>query len=155
MCCWRPCDWGLTFNVTDMQATVATIPVKPRAVRKGKKKDLRNTNRNEYSWGRSMLHGTFSTSKVGGWWLAVGGGWRLAAVGSGWQLAVGAWWCMGAVLKGCPSQRKKSGFSRTTPARPDLLAPAHGQVVLRSGCLGRPLMVLQCHLHPVRSPGIC
>ena len=41
---------------------------------------------------------------VGGWRLAVGG-WRLAAVG-GWRLAVGGWWSLGAVLKGCPEQKK-------------------------------------------------
>ena len=62
---------------------------------KGKKKDLRNANRNECSRGRSLLpgHGAFSTSKAGGWQLvAVGSGWRLA-VGGGWQrLAVGGWW---------------------------------------------------------------
>ena len=55
--------------------------------------NLDNANRNERSWGRSLLHGhgTFSTSKVDGWRLAVGGGWRLA-VGGGWWLAgVGAW----------------------------------------------------------------
>ena len=42
-----------------------------RAVLKGggKGKDLRNANRNERSRARSLLHGhgTFSTSKVGGW----------------------------------------------------------------------------------------
>ena len=36
---------------------------------------------------------------VGGWWrLAVGGSWRL--------VAVGGWWLLGAVLKGCPEQKK-------------------------------------------------
>ena len=64
-------------------------------------------------------HGTFSSSKVGGWRLvAVGGGWwlvglsgwRFVAVGSSWRLAVGGgWrfevvggWSLGAILKGCP-----------------------------------------------------
>ena len=39
---------------------------------------LRNDNRHERSQGRPLLpgHGTFSTSKVGGWQLVVGGGWR-------------------------------------------------------------------------------
>ena len=57
------------------------------------KKDLRNANRNEHSRGRSLLpgHGTFSTSKVGGWRLAViGGWWRLVVPVEGvWRLAVG------------------------------------------------------------------
>ena len=56
-----------------------------------RKKDLRNANRNERSQGHSLLpgHGTFSTSKIGGWRLVAVGGWRLA-VGGGWQwLAVG------------------------------------------------------------------
>ena len=46
-----------------------------------KKKRVRNANRNERSRGRSLLtgHGTFSTSKVGGWRLvAVGGPWGLS-----------------------------------------------------------------------------
>ena len=54
--------------------------------------------------GRSLLpgHGTFSTSKVGGWWrlVAVGGGWRLVAVGGGWWQLVavgGGWWRLVAV----------------------------------------------------------
>ena len=60
-----------------------------------------NANRNELSRGRSLLpgHGTFSTEEVGGW--------RLVAVGSGWRVAVGGWWCLGAILKGCPKQKKK------------------------------------------------
>ena len=43
-------------------------------------------------------HGAFSPLKVGGWRLAVGGGWRrLAAVG-GWRLlAVGGWWRLAVV----------------------------------------------------------
>ena len=42
------------------------------------------------SRGRSLLHGhgTFSTSKVGGWRLAVGGGWRRLAVGGPWGLSL-------------------------------------------------------------------
>ena len=92
-------------------------PPAPRGVLKVKqKKNIRNANRNERSRGRSLPpgHGTFSTSKVGGWWrlAAVGGwwglavgGWRLVAVGSGWRLQrleVGGWWSLEAVLKGCP-----------------------------------------------------
>ena len=76
-----------------------------RAVLKGGKNgDLHNANRNEGSWGRSLLHGhgTFSTSKVGGWRLAAVDGWRLAAGGC-WRLtAVGGWWSLQAVPKGCP-----------------------------------------------------
>ena len=70
-----------------------------------KKKEGCNANRNERSQGRSVLHGhgTFSTSKVGGWLRLAVGSWRLVAVGSGWQrLAVGGWWSPGAVLKGGP-----------------------------------------------------
>ena len=42
----------------------------------------------------TLLHGdgTFSTSNVGGWRLAVGGWWRLAVGGAGWRLAVGGPW---------------------------------------------------------------
>ena len=82
-------------------------------------KSLRNTNINKRSQGRSLLPGcgTFSTSKVGGWQLAIGGWWQLAvggswrlAVGGGWpltvggwwRLAVGGWWSLGVVLKGGP-----------------------------------------------------
>ena len=44
--------------------------------------------------------GPAAETSTGSWWrLAVGGGWRLA---------VGAWWSPGAVLKGCPKQKKKS-----------------------------------------------
>ena len=70
-----------------------------RAVLKGGGQALRN----ERSRGRSLLpgHGTFSTSKVGGWQLVAVGGWRLVGVdgwwgltvGGGWQrLVVGRWW---------------------------------------------------------------
>ena len=60
---------------------------------------VHNANRNECSRGRSLLHehGTFCTSEFGGWQqLAVGG----------WRLAVGGWRSLGAVLKGCPLQKK-------------------------------------------------
>ena len=58
------------------------LGISARAVLKGGK-NLRNANRNEPSRGRSLLnvHGTFSTSKVGGWWLASVGGWRLVVPG--------------------------------------------------------------------------
>ena len=48
-----------------------------------------DANTTERSWARSLLPGprTFSTSKVGGWRLAVGGGWRLA-VGGPWGLSL-------------------------------------------------------------------
>ena len=77
------------------------------AVLEGEKKDLRNANSSEHSRGRSVLHGhgTFSTSKVGGWrqrLAAVGSGWQRLAVGGWWRLAVGGWWSLGAVLNGCP-----------------------------------------------------
>ena len=55
---------------------------------------------------RLAVGGWWLVAVVGGWWLAVGGWRRLAAVGS-WQLVV-----RGAVLKGCPEQKKKSGFFR-------------------------------------------
>ena len=62
----------------------------------------RNANRNEHSWGHSLLHGhgTFSTSKAGGWWLVAVGGWQLL-VGGGWRLAVGSGW-RPVVPGGCP-----------------------------------------------------
>ena len=78
---------------------------------RGERKSSRNANIKERPRGRSLLHGhgTFSTSKVGGWRLAVGGWWGLAAicgwqlvVGGGWRLPVGGWWSLGAVLNGCP-----------------------------------------------------
>ena len=49
----------------------------------------------------------------GGWRLAVVGGRQLVAVGSWWRLVVGGWRSLGAVLKGCPKWKKKSGFLRT------------------------------------------
>ena len=57
----------------------------------------RGTNINERSRGHCLLpgHETFSTSKVGGWWLVVGGDWRLMVSGGwrgGWWLAIGGWW---------------------------------------------------------------
>ena len=63
----------------------------------GDKRGARNANRNQRSWGRSLLHGrdmdkTQDHRNGVGQWVAVGGGWRLAAVG-GWRLAVvGGWW---------------------------------------------------------------
>ena len=64
-----------------------------RAVVEGGKKSLRNASINEHLWGRNLLHGhgTFSTSKVGGWRLVVGGSWQLE-VGGGWQLVVDGGW---------------------------------------------------------------
>ena len=63
---------------------------------------IRNTNMNERSRGRHLLHGhgTFSTSKVGGWRL----------------VAVGGWWRLGAVLKGCPKQ-KNLGLLKDSPSK--------------------------------------
>mmetsp|Transcript_65444 Transcript_65444/g.108882 ORF Transcript_65444/g.108882 Transcript_65444/m.108882 type:complete len:220 (-) Transcript_65444:1613-2272(-) len=67
----------------------------PRAVlgEGKKKKRVCSANRNERSRGRSLLrgHGTFSTSKVGGWRLAVGGGW--------WRLAFGGCWGLSLIKK--------------------------------------------------------
>ena len=75
---------------------------------------------------------------VGGWRRVAVGGWRLVAVGSwplvavgGWRsLAVGGWWSLGAVLKGCPSQKKLEFLRTALPrsgetvmARPLLCAP--------------------------------
>ena len=65
----------------------ATLVRPSVSLRGGKgKKRVHNTNRNERSRGRSLLHGhgTFSTSKAGSWWLAV--------------VAVGGWCSLGAVL---------------------------------------------------------
>ena len=88
----------------------------PRAVLKGETKKVRNANRNEGSRGRSLLHGpgTFSTSKVGGWWLVAVGGW--------WRLAVGSWWSLGALLTGCSQQKNKSGFLKTALQLPGYTA---------------------------------
>ena len=59
---------------------------------RGKKKRARNANRKKNLQGRSLLqgHGTLSTSKVGGWRLAVGDWWRLV-VGGCWLVGVGGW----------------------------------------------------------------
>ena len=65
-----------------------------RVLEEKHKKSLRKTNINERLQGRSLLagHGTFFSSKVGGWRLAVDGGWRrLAAIG-GWRLVVDGVW---------------------------------------------------------------
>ena len=92
-----------------------------RAVLKGRGGELRNANRNERSRGRSLLHGhgTFSTSKVGGWRLtAVGGGWRLA-VGDGWRLAaVGAGRLVvpGGCSEGLSLTKKKIWLLKESPA---------------------------------------
>ena len=77
-----------------------------RAVFKGGGGDLRNVDKNERSRGRPLLpgHGSFSTSKVGGWRLAAVGAWRLV-LGGGWQLAVGGWRLV--VPEGCPLPKKK------------------------------------------------
>ena len=82
--------------------TVASLYLPKGVLKEGrKKKSLCNADINEQSRDTLLLgHGTFSTSKVGGWqlavgddwWLEVGSWWWLAAVGSGWWLAVGAWW---------------------------------------------------------------
>ena len=61
-------------------------------------------------WWRLAAVGGRRLVGVGGWQrLAVGGGWRLVAVG-GWRLAVGGWWSLGAVLN---MNGKKWGFLRT------------------------------------------
>ena len=52
---------------------------------------------------------------VGGWQLVAAGGWQLVAVARCWRLVVGSWWSLGAVLKGGPSQKKKSSSQRTPP----------------------------------------
>ena len=68
-----------------------------RGKQERKKERVRDTNRNERSRGRSLLHGhdmgktQDHRNSVEQWW-AVGGGWRLA-VGGCWRLAV--------VLGGC------------------------------------------------------
>ena len=100
---------------------------------KQKKKDLRNANQNERLRRRSLLHGhgTFSTSKVGGWRLAVGGSWRRLVVG-GWQLvvdgglAVRGWWRLsvgfggpwGLSLRAVRSKKKQNLVSSEKPCVP-------------------------------------
>ena len=69
------------------------------------------------TWGETQNH----RKSIEQWRLvAVGGGWRLAAVdgwqlvvGGGWRLAVGGWWSLWAVLKGCPC--RKCGVLRDSP----------------------------------------
>ena len=63
--------------------------------------------------GQGLVVGGWWQFAVGGWWQLAVGGWRLVAVGGwqlavggGWRLAVGGWWSLGAVLKGCPWQKK-------------------------------------------------
>ena len=77
-----------------------------RAVLKGKqKRTVTPTDTNVHREGPLFGHGTFSKSKVCGWWLVAVGGWRLAVGGNwravggwrlvgvgGWQLAVGGSW---------------------------------------------------------------
>lgn len=89
---------------------------------------LRNANKNERFRGRCRPHGhgTFSTLKVGGWWLVVVGGvWRLMAVAAGgwWRLVVGGHWQLAvggplglslrAVLN---SKKQKTGLLKDSPA---------------------------------------
>ena len=67
-----------------------------RAGLTGRKKRVRNANRNKPSQGPSLLHGqdmgkTQDHRTIIQQWLAVGGGWWLVAVGDWWQLAVGGW----------------------------------------------------------------
>ena len=81
-----------------MGASVFSVPdlVKPQDTRRGGggghpfRPGLDQRGPPKRSRGRSLPHGpgTFSTSKVGGWRLAVGG-WRLAV--GGWRLAGGGW----------------------------------------------------------------
>ena len=67
------------------------------------KKRVRNTNSNEHSRGRLLLHGqdmdkTQNHRNGAEQWLVVDSGWRLVVVGS-WRLAgSGGWWSLGAVL---------------------------------------------------------
>ena len=86
-------------------------------VLKENKKNLHNENINERSRGRSLLpgHGTFSTSKVGGWRRLAVGGWRRLAVGgwwlvrvSGWRLVVvgSGWWSLGRSLRAILNEKK-------------------------------------------------
>ena len=58
-------------------------------------KGVRNANRNEPAWRRSLLHGqdmgkTQYHRSIIEQWLAVGGWWWLAVCGR--RLAVGGWW---------------------------------------------------------------
>ena len=113
------------------------------AVLKGGGGRVCNANRNECSQGHSLLRGQdmgrtqdhrnnikqwlavgggWQLAAVGGWrlvvvgsWrLAVGGGWWRLAVGGGWRLAVGGWRLV--VPRGCP-EKKKPEFLRTALAR--------------------------------------
>ena len=107
---------------------------------------VRTANRSERSQGRSLLRGQdMGTTQDhrnrieqwlavgGGWWLAVGSGWRLAVGGGWWQLAVGGWWSLGAVLRGCPEQkrRQKLGFLRTA-----VVGRASRHLTEGGGCVG-------------------
>ena len=89
------------------------------------KKSLCYANRNEHSWGRSLLHGqhmgktqdhrsgigSWRRLALGGWWqLAAVGAWRLVTAGGGWQLAVGGPW--GLSLR---PLTKKGGLLEDTP----------------------------------------
>ena len=81
----------------------ASPPWQPstRAVLKGGKKSVCNTNTNERSWGRSLLHDqdmgkTQSHRNSIEQCSAVGGGWPLAISGW-WRLAVGGSWRLVAV----------------------------------------------------------
>ena len=63
------------------------------------------------------------------YWLVVGGGWRVVAVG-GWRLVI-----LGAVLKGCSSQ-KKMGVLKDSPVLWELL-PGSRCSVAGVGVVGR------------------
>ena len=84
--------WGYEVDGPPQPSHPQRLACNRRPLARGgleKGKSLRNANINERSRVRSLPpgHETFSTSKAGGWRLAVGGGWQLAAVG-GWRLVV-------------------------------------------------------------------
>ena len=102
-------------------------PVLHAAPPRGKKR-LRNANINERSRGRCLLpgHGTFCTSKVGAWRLAVvggGRGWRLV-VGGGWRLAVGGPW--GRSSRAGLSKKKNNLRLLKAPCAPLTMMRTHG-----------------------------
>ena len=75
------------------------------------------------SWRLVAAGGWRRLVAVGGWQLVAVGGWRELAVGGSWRLAVGGWWSLGAVLKGGPQQKKKSGPLGTALPLPSALLP--------------------------------
>ena len=83
----------------------------------GKAQDHRNSWQLAVGGWQLVAVGGWQLVAVGGWQLVAVGGWQLVAVG-GWQLvAVGGWQSLGAVLEGCPWQKRgKIGVLKDSPA---------------------------------------